>query len=108
MLFRRYEFGWQLVDIALGRISKYEVRSFGVSAPVSRALLAHGAALPETIDNCWSKTPTASFAVSQDEEAVRAIMQRTVRREAIKAIAIVGNFESTTNTAMFLSLRFAA
>src|ERR1700688_4524759 len=92
LLYRKYSFGWQLLDIAIGRFRECDLRAFGVLSPSVNGLLANAQGLALQRETCPGISVPSIRGVSRDEEAIRKLLQARYSGEAIHSLSIIDGY----------------
>ncbi len=88
LLYRRYRFGWQLVDLATGSFAPCRLAHAGAAARDISALLVNASGARDR-EPCQD---ARTSAVSSDETAIRANLQDLRSREGVGDVQIVGRY----------------
>ena len=92
LLYRHYDFGWQLIALSLNQIRECELATLAIREQDLGALVAVSSDLPRERTSCSRLTGADAKSVSQDETAVRARMGELMTDEAIPSVRIRNGF----------------
>ncbi len=91
LLFRRYSFGWQLVNLSGTRLRPCDLQAFGVPNDAIRALVAPSNDLPNPNTACSLKSIETRGPTFHDETLIRELLQ-SESGEAISNVRIADGY----------------